>query len=252
MTITTQLRITESDVAVNIPELPPSREPARSSDHQGCINKWTLTHASQEWVVHTTRTNMTRQMSSFGRKIPTFYSLGVQGTNTSRAHSPAVPSLFLLIPIYINKNQWIPSLTMCPLTRCYRMYEYTPKSMMYVCQTLNLNLNAAWYFTPSLQKYRGQRTTLNLVNETPGMQSAKTRHVQNYRTRERFSFTNKLQGKKENGKEVVKAYILKRFKDKSTQCGPCRDFNKLTVKIIFLKIIRNYLDIYKKSLVLKI
>lgn len=36
---------------------------------------------------------MTRQMSSFGRKIPTFHSVGVQDTNTSRAHSPAVPSL---------------------------------------------------------------------------------------------------------------------------------------------------------------
>ena len=184
-----------------------------------------LPHASQLWAVITkviqTPTNIyislsgmsykphhnkyDRQMGSFGglkKKKHTYISL-------IRGKAQTLPGPFLqlfhfffcLNLICINKDQWIPSLTTYLLTWCGRIYGHHNLWCMCV-QTLNLNLKTPRYHIPNLQKYREQRTMLNLINKTIWMQSAKSRNVQKYRTSESFSSINKLQEKKKNPKEV--------------------------------------------------
>lgn len=84
--------IIESDLVTNTPELSPSCE-LPWAVIRAIQAPWILIQAPQERVMKTTKTSMTRRMSSFERKTPAFRSLGVRGTNTSRALSPAVPAL---------------------------------------------------------------------------------------------------------------------------------------------------------------
>ena len=73
-----------------------------------------------------------RQMSSFEKKIPTFHSLGYKVQTLPGPFLQLFHFFFLLNLICINKDQWIPSLTMYLLTWCGRICA--PQPMMYVCQ----------------------------------------------------------------------------------------------------------------------
>lgn len=194
MTTTTKFSITESDPAANAPQLSPSCEPAPSSSHQSYVN-------TNEYLHKLLRTELWKpprrvwlgKWVAWKEKSLHFAHWGHK-VQTLPEPFPRLSHLFFLL----NPSVWTKSVG--PTS-----HRAPPGPMQQdecgtacdarVPQQWNLTLNTPWFLGP-VCKITGQRTMLNLASKTTGVQSAKSRKVQNYRTSESFNSTNSCKGKK--------------------------------------------------------
>lgn len=215
--------ITESDSSANTLDTSPSREAAAGSNRQGCANA--------EEHLHTLlrnedlRNKPGEANSSSAIKTPTLHSLRVRGAHTAGAllqllHpvSPPVPS----VSVKIGGFQLLPRASRHDATGCRHPNLWRARHSEDRASEHTRNL------TPTLPKYRGPRTDCVKFRDAIG-------DIWNRAQRQcewTLSFYKWVLGKKERT-AVGKAYLPKRVKDESTQCGPCSDFNKVTGKITF-------------------